>query len=104
MKNEVCFSADNFIAEIGVNHENSIEKAKLMIDECAKLKIGTVKFQSYKANKIAANYSPAYWDTKKETTKSQIELFSKFDTFSFDDFKELSLYCKNLGIEFLSIS
>ena len=59
------FEIKNFIAEIGVNHENDINKAKLMIDECSDVGVGAVKFQSYSAKKLAAKYSPAYWDTSK---------------------------------------
>ena len=68
------FSPKNFIAEIGVNHENDINLAKQMILECSQVGIGCVKFQSYKSSKLAAPYSPSYWDTDKEATTSQSEL------------------------------
>ena len=42
-----------------------------------------VKFQTYKASKIASKFSPAYWDLKEEKTKSQYKLFQKFDKFNF---------------------
>ena len=47
-KNKFMFDP-YFIAEIGVNHENSIEKAKLMIEQAYSSGANTVKFQSYKA-------------------------------------------------------
>ena len=88
------FNLKHFIAEIGVNHENSMANAKLMIDECSELGVGAVKFQSYKASKLAAEESPAYWDITKEPTSSQKELFSKYDIFGIEEFIELAKYCK----------
>ena len=90
------------IAEIGVNHEGSLEKAKELIELAAKGGANAAKFQTYKANKLASKTSPAYWDLKKEPTKSQFKLFQKFDTFSTKDYKELANYCKKLRINFLS--
>ena len=86
------FDLKNFIAEIGVNHENSLDNAKLMIDQCSKVWVGAVKFQSYQASKIAAKDSPAYWDTSKEKTTSQHELFSKYDIFGESIIKILDKY------------
>ena len=96
------FDLKNFIAEIGVNHENSLDNAKLMIDQCSKVGVGAVKFQSYQASKIAAKDSPAYWDTSKEKTTSQHELFSKYDIFGESELKELASYCNTKSIEFMS--
>lgn len=98
----MSFKMENFIAEIGVNHEGSMSNAKLMIDQCKACGVGVVKFQSYTAEKLAAEDSPAYWDLSKEPTKNQRELFAKHDSFSIDDYYELARYCKDLGIEFLS--
>ena len=91
-----------FIAEAGVNHECSISMAKKMIDKAKNAGADAIKFQTYKANKIAAKISPYYWDIKKEKTKSQYQLFSKYDHFNYKDYKLLSGYCKKKKIEFLS--
>ena len=90
------------IAEIGVNHEGSIELAKRLIDEAAEAGAHAAKFQSYKAEKLASKNSPAYWDTEKEPTESQFKLFQKYDSFEPEDYKELADYCGNKGIDFLS--
>jgi len=90
------------IAEIGVNHGGSIKLAKELIDLAKKGGAHAAKFQSYKAHKIAAKDSPAYWDTSKEPTESQFELFKKFDSFGPKDYEELAAYCKEVGIDFLS--
>ena len=69
------------IAEIGVNHENSMEIAKKMIKDAAENGASAAKFQTYKAGKLAIKESPSYWDTEKEPSRNQFELFSKFDSF-----------------------
>lgn len=98
------------IGEIGVNYYDiateekitPMEAAKLMIDKAKESGMDAVKFQTYKAETIASKYSPSYWDTSEESTTSQYELFKKFDSFGFDEYKELSEYCKEKGIEFFS--
>lgn len=98
------------IAEIGVNYYDiakkmnitPMEAAKLMVREAKLAGIHAVKFQTYKANTLAAKQSPYYWDIKEESTQSQYELFKKFDSFGYDEYRELSQYCKEENIEFLS--
>ena len=90
------------IAEIGVNHEGSVDTAKKLIDLAKEGGADAAKFQSYKADTLASKYSPAYWDTAKEPTKSQHELFQKYDQFEPDDYTTLAEYCKKNEIDFLS--
>ena len=90
------------IAEIGVNHEGSIKKAKELILLAKKGGADAAKFQTYKAHKLASKFSPSYWDTKEEETKSQYELFKKYDNFSESDYIKLADFCNANNIEFLS--
>jgi N-acetylneuraminate synthase len=90
------------IAEIGVNHENSMITAKRLVNEAKEGGAHAVKFQSYKAETLASKDSPAYWDTTKEPTKSQFELFKKHDSFWKDEMQELKDYCDTIDIEFMS--
>lgn len=90
------------IAEIGVNHEGDISLAKRLIKECADAGAHAAKFQSYKAEKIASKYSPAYWDQTKEPTDSQYKLFQKFDAFDASEYEELAEYCSQCGVDFMS--
>ena len=90
------------IAEIGVNHENSMITAKRLVNEAKEGGAHAVKFQSYKAETLASKDSPAYWDTTKEPTKSQFELFKKHDAFWKDEMQELKDYCDTIDIEFMS--
>jgi N-acetylneuraminate synthase len=60
------------------------------------------KFQSYKADSLASKNSPSYWDTTEESTKSQHELFKKYDRFDAEDYVKLMQHCKGNGIDFVS--
>ena len=90
------------IAEIGVNHEGSLATAKLLIESAKRGGADAAKFQTYKAGLIASKFSPSYWDTSKEPTTSQYELFTKYDSFGEAEYKELAEHCKKHEIEFVS--
>ncbi len=98
------------IAEMGVNfydtakvlHITPLEAAKLYIDKAADAGIDCAKFQSYKANTIVSRHSPAYWDTSKEPTGTQYELFQKFDHFGEEEYRQLCDYTHKKGMDFTS--
>lgn len=98
------------IAEMGVNFYDTarvmgitpLEAAKLYIDKAAEAGIDCAKFQSYKANTIVSKNSPAYWDTKKEPTKTQYELFLKHDSFGEEEYRALCDYTHAKGMDFTS--
>jgi sialic acid synthase SpsE len=91
------------IAEIGMNYEGSMTRAKEMIEQVARAGGHAAKFQTYKADKLAAKHtSPAYWDTNAEPTKSQHELFQRFDAFGPEEYAELAKHANDLGIDFMS--
>ena len=98
------------IAEMGVNFYDTakslniepIEAAKLYIDKAAEAGVDCAKFQSYKANTIVSKNSPAYWDTTKEPTKTQYELFLKHDSFGEMEYRELCDYTHEKGLDFTS--
>lgn len=98
------------IAEMGVNFYDTanalnitpLEAAKLYIDKAAEAGIDCAKFQSYKAGTIVSKNSPAYWDTAKEPTKTQYELFLKHDSFGEAEYRELCNYTHSKGMDFTS--
>lgn len=98
------------IAEIGVNFYDTaremgispLDAAKLYIDKVAESGIDCAKFQSYKARTIVSKNSPAYWDTTKEPTKTQYELFLKHDSFGENEYRELCNYTHLKGLDFTS--
>lgn len=86
------------VADAGVNHENDISIAKKMIDDVARARADAIKFQTYKAEKIASRNSPPYW----ETGETQYEYFKKYDKFCEEDYCELAEYAKEKDIIFMS--
>jgi N-acetylneuraminate synthase len=98
------------IAEMGVNFYDTarvmgispLDAAKIYIDKAADAGIDCAKFQSYKARTIVSKNSHAYWDTGKESTKTQYELFLKYDSFGEDEYRELCNYTHSKGMDFTS--
>lgn len=98
------------IAEMGVNFYDTaktlnitpLAAAKLYIDKAAEAGVDCAKFQSYKADTIVSKNSPAYWDLKKEPTKTQHALFQKHDSFNEGDYRELCEYTHAKGMDFTS--
>lgn len=90
------------IAEIGVNHEGSLELAKRLIELAKEGGADAAKFQTYKAETLASRHSPAYWDLTKEPTTSQFRLFQKYDTFGPEEYRSLARHCEEVGIDFVS--
>jgi len=90
------------IAEAGVNHGQSMSLAKRLVAEAKEAGASAIKFQTYKAETLASRHSPCYWDITKETTRSQFDLFKKYDKFWKKEFELLKKYCDQCDIEFLS--
>ncbi len=91
------------IAEIGVNHNGSLELAKRMIDEAARAGADAAKFQSFKAENLVAGHAPKA-DYQLATTakaESQLQMLKKLEL-SAADFIELRDYCGERDIDFLS--
>lgn len=96
------------IAEMGVNFYDTanvlgispIKAAKMYIDKAAEVGINCAKFQAYKAETIVSKNSPSYWDTSKEPTKTQYELFKKYDSFGEEEYIELANYAHSKAMDF----
>lgn len=101
-RNSRLISRPYLIAEAGVNHEGSMDLAKRLIEEAAEAGADAIKFQTYKADTIASKDSPYYWDISKEPTRSQHELFQKYDKFWKTEFEQLKKCCDQFDIEFMS--
>lgn len=100
---EIGFGKRAFVvAEAGVNHEGSLEKAQQMIQLSAEAGADAIKFQTYKAEKLALRFSPAYWDLAKEPATSQYELFKRYDAFGPDEYRKLAEFARAKRIIFLS--
>ena len=94
-----CF----IIAEVGVNHNGQLKIAKEMIDSAAQAGADAVKFQTFKAERLATAEAPKADYQKKLTheSESQLEMLRKLEL-SESDHRELARYCRQRKITFLS--
>ena len=90
------------IAEAGVNHQGSMQTPRRLIDEASEAGAHAINLQTNKAATLASRDSPAYWDTSKEPTTSQYELFKRHDKFWRSEFEALKRHCDAAGIDFMS--
>lgn len=91
------------IAEAGVNHNGSLEIAKKLARTAKESGADIVKFQTAKLSSLVSKYAEMA-DYQKENMGreiSQQEMLEKL-LLSYVDFQELSFYCKEIGIKFLS--
>ena len=90
------------IAEIGVNHDGDVFKAKKLIREAKLAGADIVKFQTFSANALASN-SATTTKYQQSSTKvsSQQELLAKLEL-TWREFRELKDFCDITNIEFLS--
>jgi N,N'-diacetyllegionaminate synthase len=91
------------IAEAGVNHNGDLALAKKLIDAASDAGADFVKFQTFKAEKIASRQAEKAEYQKKTTGKeeSQLSMLKKLEL-SDQDHRELMDYCRQKSIAFLS--
>ncbi|MDR3627003.1 MAG: N-acetylneuraminate synthase family protein, partial [Ignavibacteriaceae bacterium] len=91
------------IAEVGVNHNGSIELAEKLIFEAKKSGADAVKFQTFKAdNVVVRNASKAAYQKKvTNPEESQYKMLKKLELRK-DDFSYLKNICIKNKILFLS--
>jgi N,N'-diacetyllegionaminate synthase len=94
------------IAEIGVNHNGSVELARRLIDVAADAGADAVKFQTFAADDLVSATAPkAEYQSRNmgdsDGGGSQYEMLKALEL-SADQFRELLAYCDERGIDFLS--
>lgn len=90
--NAPCF----VIAEIGINHNGSIDLAKRMIDEAVLAGCDAVKFQKRTVTKVYTPeeldvYRPNYYGSTNRDLKNGLEL-------TYENYCEIDQYCKSKNI------
>ena len=83
-----------------MHHHNSVEIAKRYILEARSAGADAVKFQTYRAEKLATRWAPTYWETAEPTT--QFEVFAARSRLSEEDYVTLFSYAADVGICLLS--
>lgn len=91
------------IAEAGVNHNGDMELAKKMVVSAKEAGADYIKFQTFVPQKLVSKFA-AKAEYQKKTTgeeQSQLQMLEKL-ALTQEDFLELTAYCKEVGIGFLS--
>jgi N,N'-diacetyllegionaminate synthase len=91
------------IAEVGVNHNGSIDIARKLIDVAKDAGANAIKFQTFKAEKLVSRFAPKA-EYQKETTdknESQLMMLKKLEL-NDNEHTELIKHCKEINVDFLS--
>ena len=90
------------IAEIGVNHDGDLMRAKSLVKQCADLGLNAVKFQHFYTDEIVSEQAELA-DYQKDNTDfdSQYEMVKKLELTD-EEMKQLSEYCDSLSLEFMA--
>ena len=92
------------IAEVGVNHNGSLDLALKLVDIAAKSGANAVKFQTFKSEKLSSkNAKKAEYQKKNLNTNndSQLDMLKKIEL-SYHDFRLVFNRCKEKNIDFIS--
>lgn len=90
------------IAEAGMNHGGSMERAKELIKAAADAGADAIKFQTYTADELVCKGTPRFWDYHEDDGKDQWQAYEDIPKTPYEDYPELMKYCEECGIEFLS--
>ena len=90
------------IAEIGINHNGSIEYAKELIDIAVSCNCDAVKFQKRDIDivygeELLSEYRESPWGTTQREQKEALE-------FSLDEYEQINKYCQDNSIDWFASS
>jgi sialic acid synthase SpsE len=93
-KGQPCY----VIAEAGVNHNCDVQLGYKLIETAAASGADAIKFQNYRAGRIATRVAPRYWVEPDDPHGSQWDTFDRLDKLSDRDFKALLGHARQVGI------
>ena len=90
------------IAEIGINHNGSLDTCKMLIDQAKLIGCDAVKFQKRDINLV---YTKEFLDSPRESPWGTTQREQKEHLeFSEEDYKEIDNYCKEKDIDWFASS
>lgn len=91
------------IAEVGINHNGSLDLALQMIQVAKDAGADAVKFQTFRAAEFVADRDQlfTYRSQGKTVTEPMFDMFQRYEL-SLDDWQALRRHCDSVGITFLS--
>lgn len=91
------------VAEIGINHNGSIDQAKRLIEAAASSGADVVKFQTYSSEQLVAKSAEKvlYQIENDGASRTHFEMLKDLEL-SFSDTEKLKDFCDGIGIEFSS--
>lgn len=89
----------DIVAEIGPNHDGSLERALMLVEMAAEAGADVAKFQMYRAETLVHPDLPALSHVKGY--KTQLERFRSLE-FTEDEWQIIIEKCRDVGIEFMA--
>jgi len=110
-KPEICIGDRNIgagrpcfiVAEAGVNHNGSVEKARALIDAASHAGADAVKFQTFKADRVVVRTArkAEYQKAAPDDAQTMYEMLRQLEL-TYEDFRGLREHARKRGILFLS--
>lgn len=106
-KNVISVNADKvyFIADIGANHDGSIDRARELINQAAYAGANAVKFQHFTASTIASDKGfKDLTDIKSHQSKWKKSVYETYKdaSISLEWTAQLKVFCRDAGVDFFT--
>lgn len=94
--------ATKIIAEVGVNHNGSIDLAFELIKSAKSSGANSVKFQTFKSESLSSDFAPlAKYQKNKGSFSNQLEMLKSLELTE-QNIERIAKFCSEIDIEFMS--